>query len=425
MTRPPGISPDLGGRNNDRSSRSRLRQQRRHGTSRTWLAQHFNRPDFRIFHYDLCHMRRRRHDGRRIERSGLARGPSDARKSLLVLRQQPRNYRRAHQPRFQRRCCGAFSCLRVERAARGRCQPSTAVGTGDHLLTVKLTTRQRELSSRAISAMAHRTSTNTSAAHGEPLGEEEIRLAEAELRLARRRDAFLFQTAYASISGMASVSVAKGFTKLGLPNLNLISKIILTLPRRSAHATARTSSRLGHRPSGLHSPMRKTLPHASWSGKVLNAIGSRYPWLIGGSADLAPSTKTRLRHSTAPAIRAIRRRQVHTITLERSRTRRGHVDSLSQVAVRRSRCCSTAWPPRRAHRCFAFWCRGRCWNRKMAEAGAWTQAVNDPGQAPRCSKRGTATTAGGRSAGCREAIMRGVEARRTGRAQTRSIRRRR
>jgi transketolase len=30
------------------------------------------------------------------------------------------------------------------------------------------------------------------------------------------------------------------------------------------------------------------------SGKVLNAIGRRIPWLIGGSADLAPSTKTLL-----------------------------------------------------------------------------------------------------------------------------------
>jgi transketolase len=30
------------------------------------------------------------------------------------------------------------------------------------------------------------------------------------------------------------------------------------------------------------------------SGKVLNAIAQRVPWLIGGSADLAPSTKTRL-----------------------------------------------------------------------------------------------------------------------------------
>src|ERR1700726_1149137 len=30
------------------------------------------------------------------------------------------------------------------------------------------------------------------------------------------------------------------------------------------------------------------------SGKVLNAIALHYPWLIGGAADLSPSTKTRL-----------------------------------------------------------------------------------------------------------------------------------
>ena len=30
------------------------------------------------------------------------------------------------------------------------------------------------------------------------------------------------------------------------------------------------------------------------SGKVLNAIAKHVPWLMGGSADLAPSTKTRL-----------------------------------------------------------------------------------------------------------------------------------
>jgi transketolase len=30
------------------------------------------------------------------------------------------------------------------------------------------------------------------------------------------------------------------------------------------------------------------------SGQVLNALGKRVPWLMGGSADLAPSTKTRL-----------------------------------------------------------------------------------------------------------------------------------
>ena len=30
------------------------------------------------------------------------------------------------------------------------------------------------------------------------------------------------------------------------------------------------------------------------SGKVLNAIARNVPWLMGGAADLAPSTKTRL-----------------------------------------------------------------------------------------------------------------------------------
>ena len=35
------------------------------------------------------------------------------------------------------------------------------------------------------------------------------------------------------------------------------------------------------------------------SGSVLNAIAARVPWLLGGSADLAPSTKTRLTFSSA------------------------------------------------------------------------------------------------------------------------------
>jgi len=35
------------------------------------------------------------------------------------------------------------------------------------------------------------------------------------------------------------------------------------------------------------------------SAKVLNAVAGRVPWLIGGSADLTPSTKTRLTHGDA------------------------------------------------------------------------------------------------------------------------------
>jgi transketolase len=41
-------------------------------------------------------------------------------------------------------------------------------------------------------------------------------------------------------------------------------------------------------------PDEKGVAGREASGKVLNAIAARHPWLLGGAADLAPSTKTRL-----------------------------------------------------------------------------------------------------------------------------------
>src|SRR5262249_11160046 len=40
------------------------------------------------------------------------------------------------------------------------------------------------------------------------------------------------------------------------------------------------------------------------SGKILNAIGARVPWLIGGAGDLAPSTKTKLAFDGAGTLAA-------------------------------------------------------------------------------------------------------------------------
>jgi transketolase len=41
-------------------------------------------------------------------------------------------------------------------------------------------------------------------------------------------------------------------------------------------------------------PDAKGIASRDSSGKVLNAIAKKHPWLVGGSADLSPSTKTRL-----------------------------------------------------------------------------------------------------------------------------------
>src|SRR6185312_14032164 len=44
----------------------------------------------------------------------------------------------------------------------------------------------------------------------------------------------------------------------------------------------------------LFPPDPKGLASRDSSGKVMNAIAKNVPWMIGGAADLAPSTKTRL-----------------------------------------------------------------------------------------------------------------------------------
>ena len=51
-------------------------------------------------------------------------------------------------------------------------------------------------------------------------------------------------------------------------------------------------------------PDSKGLATRNSSGKVLNAIAEHYPWLIGGAADLAPSTKTHLSFQGAGELEA-------------------------------------------------------------------------------------------------------------------------
>jgi transketolase len=49
----------------------------------------------------------------------------------------------------------------------------------------------------------------------------------------------------------------------------------------------------------IFAPDAKGMATRDASGKVLNAIGPRLPWLLGGAADLAPSTKTKLSFADA------------------------------------------------------------------------------------------------------------------------------
>jgi transketolase len=134
---------------------------------------------------------------------------------------------------------------------------------------------------------------DTSAAHGEPLGEDEVRLTKRRYgwpedakflvpdgvrehfragigeRGRRLREAW-----FARFEGYRAKypDLADQFDRM--QKRELPDGWDADLPRFPADA--------------------KGVPSRTASGQVLNVLAARYPWLVGGAADLAPSTKTRL-----------------------------------------------------------------------------------------------------------------------------------
>src|SRR5271168_969606 len=134
---------------------------------------------------------------------------------------------------------------------------------------------------------------DTSAAHGEPLGEEEIRLA-------KRSYGWPEDAKFLVPDGVREhfrVGIGERGRRLRQGWLALFDKY------RGSHAElADEITRMQQRelPANWDPKLpvfpadAKGLATRDSSGKVLNAIALHYPWLIGGAADLSPSTKTRL-----------------------------------------------------------------------------------------------------------------------------------
>ncbi|MBL8763978.1 MAG: transketolase [Phycisphaerae bacterium] len=134
---------------------------------------------------------------------------------------------------------------------------------------------------------------DTHTAHGEPLGEEEI----------KRTKKFYGWPEEARFLVPAEVL---GAFKVGLGarGRRLRGDWMLRFERyRAAHpdlAAQTLAIQKRELPAGWDSeiptfpPDPKGVAGRDAGGKVLNAIAKRLPWLVGGAADLAPSTKTRL-----------------------------------------------------------------------------------------------------------------------------------
>lgn len=134
---------------------------------------------------------------------------------------------------------------------------------------------------------------DTSAAHGEPLGEEEIRLTKRNYRWPE------------DVKFLVPEDVREHFQRgmgqrgraLREAWMERFAAYKAKYPELADHLYRMQTRQLPEGwDNGLPSfpPDAKGIAGREASGKVLNALAKNVPWLMGGSADLAPSTKTRL-----------------------------------------------------------------------------------------------------------------------------------
>ncbi|HVO81006.1 MAG TPA: transketolase [Terriglobales bacterium] len=134
---------------------------------------------------------------------------------------------------------------------------------------------------------------DTSAAHGEPLGDEEIRLT--------KRNYGWPENAKFYVPGGVYEHFQEGIGRRG-HDLRLaweekFKAYKTRYPEQANHLELMQARKL---PAGWDKnlptfpPDPKGVAGRDASAKVQNALAKNIPWLIGGSADLAPSTKTRL-----------------------------------------------------------------------------------------------------------------------------------
>lgn len=134
---------------------------------------------------------------------------------------------------------------------------------------------------------------DTSAAHGEPLGDEEARLA-------KQFFGFDPDKSFVVPKGVREHFTA-GMGKRGDKSRRaweaLFKRYAKKFPKLAAqieHIDERTLPKGWDKKIPTFAPDAKGMSTRDASGKVLNAVAEQVPWVVGGAADLAPSTKTRL-----------------------------------------------------------------------------------------------------------------------------------
>ena len=134
---------------------------------------------------------------------------------------------------------------------------------------------------------------DTSAAHGEPLGEEEIRLTKRNYGWPEDAKFYVPDGVREHFRG----GIGKRGAELRQNWQAKFQKYSEEYPDLASHLNQMQRRELPDRwdkDLKEFSPDAKGVAGRDASAKVLNTIARNVPWLVGGSADLAPSTKTRL-----------------------------------------------------------------------------------------------------------------------------------
>ncbi len=134
---------------------------------------------------------------------------------------------------------------------------------------------------------------DTSAAHGEPLGEDEVRATKRAYGWPEDAQFLVPDGVYERFAegiGARGHELREGWFKLFADYQGEHPELAAELhAMQRRELPERWADDIPEFPAD-----EKGLASRDSSGRVLNAIAERVPWLIGGSADLAPSTKTRL-----------------------------------------------------------------------------------------------------------------------------------
>ena len=134
---------------------------------------------------------------------------------------------------------------------------------------------------------------DTSAAHGEPLGEDEIRLTKRHYGWPED-SSFLVPDGVREHLQAGIGARGRALRDAWMDKFELYRKQYPELADRGYRMLRRELPENWDKDLPTFAADAKGIATRDASGKVLNALAKNIPWLLGGSADLSPSCKTRL-----------------------------------------------------------------------------------------------------------------------------------